>query len=519
MIKVSGPSIFATCILALSLVLNLTALSIFPPPHCDESTYGSIAFELLRSGQFRSEMTGELFGLNQYNSAVGRLWILGMALFIKLFGVRLLAARFYSLLGGIVVVWLSYLVAKELRGRSTGILAALLVSFSWKIFYAAHMARPEIWLAVSVLLALFWFIRRAPDMTQARESILAGIICVLPLEFHALGVFFLAGFLVAAGYYFGWISRSWRLLAGFAMGVVCGLLMWIAIHFFPNPNLAWMQWTRGLSQMDLVNSPSLLFSLREFGSWFAAQFIVNNRFLGIVETFIYLIGVVYVLRLRSKRGMIIALVGCGSLLAFALTPSQKSPQYAVVWVPLLSILFAHACASIGTDLAGRDRVLSNLQENWAQLILVMPVLAIFFAGNLWLTMRYPRSGYEHTLALMRRHVPAGAVILGDPLWWWGFAEEGHYIGDWYLAVQAQVGGGIFDVREELERLGANYVILDDYVACTLAHSPLDTELRSVVSRQCILKASIEGPWRGHGAYESQYQFGQVSDIYACGPQL
>ena len=510
---------FVTCTLALSLVLNLTALSSFPPPHCDESTYGSIAFELLRSGQFKSEMTGDLFGLNQYNSAVGRLWILGMALVIKLFGVQLLAARFYSLLGGIVVVWLSYLVAKELRDRSTGILAALLVSFSWKIFYAAHMARPEIWLAVSVLFALFWLIRRARDMTQARESVLAGIICVLPLEFHALGVFFLAGFLVAAGYYFGWISRSWRLLAGFVMGVVFGALIWIAIHFFPNPNLAWMQWTLGISQMDLVNPPSLLFPLREFGTWFATQFISNNRFLGLVETFIYLIGLVYVLRLRSKRGMIIGLVGCGSLLAFALSPSQKSPQYAVVWVPLLSILFAHACASIGTDLARRGRVLANLQEHWAQLILVTPVLVIFLAGNLWLTIRYPRSGYEHTLALMRPHVPEGAVILGDPLWWWGFAEEGRYIGDWYLAAQAQVEGGIFDVREELERLGATYVILDDYVACTLERSPVDKQLRSVLSHQCRLKASIEGPWHDHGDYESQFQFGQVSDIYACGPQL
>lgn len=519
MIRLSGPAVFPIVALALALVLNVMGLSVFPPPHCDEATYGSIAFELLRSGQFRSEMTGDLIGLNQYNSAVGRLWVLGMSLFIKLFGVKLLVVRLYSLLGGIVAVWLSYLVARELRVPGAGMLAALMVAFSWKMFYASHIARPEIWLVSSVLLALFWMVSRAQRMKQAWEAMIAGVICVMPLEFHPLGFFFVAGFMVAAGYYFWWVGGSWRLMAGFAAGVVFGVVLWIAAHFLPNPSLAWMQWTRGVSQMGLVASPSIAASLRNFGSWFAGQFITSNRFLGVFETCVYLIGAVYVVRRRSTRGMIIALVAGISLLAFALTNSQKSPQYAVVWVPLFLILSAQAFVAIGRELPARVGFLRNVHGNWAQILVFMPVLGMFLAGNLWLTVRYPRSGYERTLALMRRHVPAGATVLGDPVWWWGFAEDRNYIGDWYLAAKSQFGEGVFDVRAEFEQLGADYVILDNSVACTLAPSQVDKQLQSVVSEKCQSQASIRGAWLGQGTYESQFQFGQVSVIYACRDEI
>lgn len=519
MSRAVGPATLAILTLVLVLALNVRAISSFPPPHCDEATYGSIAYELLNSGKFRSAMTGDLFGLDQYNSAVGRLWVIGMALFIKILGVQLFAARLYSMVGAIITVWLTYMVARELRDRATGVVAALLVATSWKIFYAAHMARPEIWLAASVLLALLWMISSAQDITKGREALPAGMLCVLPLEFHALGGFFLAGLLFGAAFYFGWVRRSWRVLSGFAGGVACGLLIWILVHFVPNPSLAWQQWTQGITKMGLVGSPSVTASLRDFGSWFAGQFILNNRFLGILESGVYFVGVVYVLRRPVTQGAIITVVTGSSLLVFALTNSQKSPQYAVVWVPMLSILSAQAIVALGNSLAARDGFPENSHVSWAYLTVVMPVIVLFLAGNVWLTIRYPRSGYERTLALMRHHVPKGATVLGDPIWWWGFAEDRQYIGDWYLAAQSQFGDDVLDVRAELEHLGADYVILDDSIACTLSPSQVDKQLRSVVHEMCHLKASIEGAWLGQGTYESQFQFGQVSGIYACGSQL
>lgn len=519
MIRISWASTFALSALLLSLVLNVIALPVFPPPHCDEATYGSIAFEILRSGEYRSEMTGDLFGLDQYNSAVGRLWVLGMSLFIKLFGVQLLSARLYSLVGGIVGVWLTYMVGRELRDRWTGLVAAMLVAFSWKMFYAAHMARPEVWLVVSVLLALFWLIKRVKLMNQMREAVIGGLLCVLPLEFHALGVFFLVGFLVAYVYYSWSVAGSWRILTGVGTGVGCGLLIWFGVHFLPNPNLAWLQWTVGVSQMNLVASPSITVSLGDFGSWFFGQFIANNRFLGILETCVYVIGALHVLRRRSTQTSIIAIVAGSSLALFAVTNSQKSPQYAVVWVPLLSILSAHAFVALGTSLTVQARFLSRLAGVWHQVLVVLPVLCLFFVGNLWLTVRYPSSGFERTLTLMRQHIPTGVTVLGDPIWWWGFAQDRYYVGDWYLASKAHLGGTVFDIRAELISLGADYVILDDSIACTLSPSLLDQELHSLVSKECKLETVIEGAWHGYGSYESNFQFGQVSRIYACGGRL
>ena len=508
--------------LALALIVNLWSLPVYPPPHCDEATYGSVGYDFLRSGRFKSNMTGDVFGFDQNYVAVGRLYALGMALFIQLLGVNLLTARLYSLAGGALTVWLTYCVARRVYDQRIGALAALLTAFSWKTLYAAHMGRPEIWLAAAVMFALWWLIRYA-DVARFWSTFVAGLICAAPFDFHALGIFFVAGLALAGGYHFGWVKRSWPALIGLGAGIATGLVVWAAIHFLPDPALAWRQWSVGYARMGLLASPSILTASQNFGQWFRENFIANNRYLGLIESGLYACGVIAAVRRRTPQSNMILTAFFGSLIAFALSNNQKSPQYAVVWIPLLSVLAAAVLGAVGRTLA-RLTLPVAVSEQWAAVIAAIPMLLLFLAGDIWLTIRYPSSAYEQMLTEMRHVIPPNSVVVGDTVWWWGFANDDYnFVGDWYfqLLAASQSPSPLTEAqtRAAVARLGANYVIVDESLACTITRDdPVQQVVARVAARACRLVAELPGPWLGRGSYESQFQFGQVSRIYACNLQ-
>src|SRR5580704_13305774 len=100
----------------------------------DEGRYAEIAREMVNSGNY---VTPYLNGIKYFEKPILFYWLGAGA--IKLGGLNLWALRSINALLGLLGCVASYVCARKLYGRSTGILAALILATSTLFFVMTHM--------------------------------------------------------------------------------------------------------------------------------------------------------------------------------------------------------------------------------------------------------------------------------------------------------------------------------------------------------------------------------------------
>lgn len=223
-------TVFLLLVLGLSCLLSWRSLHAFPNfSATDEAIIFDYVDTLKQTGSIEPR-------LNPYRSPIlnGNLYIYTASAWSELFPDDPFALRYFSALGGFVLLAVVYGVVRQLGSSTTALVAATLMSINLLWMAVSHIGRQDIWLAVFVWLAVGLALAGQRRRSN-RLTLLAGLVVGLSADVHPFG----ALACVALGMW--WLVRwhqqivSRALLWSFVVGGLLGAAYYAAVHILPNP--------------------------------------------------------------------------------------------------------------------------------------------------------------------------------------------------------------------------------------------------------------------------------------------
>ncbi|MCK4910361.1 MAG: glycosyltransferase family 39 protein [Thermodesulfovibrionales bacterium] len=214
-------------IILLFFIIGASTIITFPPVHYlgDElgmmSTGGNFVDELLK-GDLPGHITPRFF--------YAALWGVG-----KVAGVGVVQYRALSLACSVLVLWLVFVLARELGGRATGLLALLVVTGDYTFAWNARLIRPE------MMSTLFVFASFTALVFASRENIRhkgllafgAALLVALSINVHPNNLQYVAGMTLLYPVLF-WRGLRSRQTVMFAAGLLAGFAFWMLWSFLPS---------------------------------------------------------------------------------------------------------------------------------------------------------------------------------------------------------------------------------------------------------------------------------------------
>jgi len=434
------------------MVSHLATLTSYPPIFGDEAWYADAAWNWLKTGMNYDTMHSP----DQLRT--GYEWVrwplLGNAPYLVSFailGLGYFQARLVSWVFGALLLLVTFLVGRRTYGALTGVLAVLLLSLSPPFIQASRYARPDIFLAVVVMVA-YGLVTWALERNRWWAHLLAGLLLGLALDIHfntiplglGLGVLYLAVY-----------RRRLLRMPGtwlFAGGVLLGVAYYAAVHILPNPaiyvqeHITFFGTTHALPIEDL-SVQTLLWSIR--GEIARYDFYTHSLAFGVIGA-----SMAYLLVRGSRQDRnLLTFVGA-VFVSFVLLVRSKHSEYAILLYPFFMLVVAEAFVSLVRARKGFDKE------------------RVFAAGLLTLFLLSSVQHYHRALADHRGYdyyaitdqigsvIPEGARVMGMPHWWFGLSEEYDYVSGLTLTFYHRVRG--YDLNGGLEALRPDYVIVDIY---------------------------------------------------------
>jgi len=152
----------------------------------------------------------DIYALSKMNDPLSVLYFILLNLFFKIVGFTSFAARFFSLIFGLAGVWFIYLLGKELRNASTGIIAALLLSVNFFHINYSQEARVYTMFMAFSCLSFFTLVRFIKN-PGSKTSIYYGLSALLMLLSHFFGLFSLVaqgGIILISTFYVKGITQK-----------------------------------------------------------------------------------------------------------------------------------------------------------------------------------------------------------------------------------------------------------------------------------------------------------------------
>jgi hypothetical protein len=309
-----------------------------------------------------------------------------------------LATAFFSLLTVAGV----YIFARKYFGKLAAVTASLILTFSSLSFITAREIRPELILALWVLIA-HWFFFRILDEPSPMNYLLAGVFCGLSVgtKFTVTQIFISLLVTHTLAKKERWFN--WNLL----LSLLCGAVIYIVTNFYAlahlnqflsklataiNHNLSAEHWSR-------VSNRPLEYA-----------YILTDQGIGLVALALSLFTLPRIT--KSDRLLILWTFPLFNLLMLGSYPSGFA-RYLIPILPLLSILAGEAFRSIVESL--RSRVMSP----WMKTAVVPLAILILIAQPSWQTFRHysERSKIlrpQEVVGWIQKNIPKGAQILSDP---------------------------------------------------------------------------------------------------------
>jgi hypothetical protein len=211
----------------------------------------------------------DIYELSKVQDGLSVLYFVLLNWCFKIFAYTSFVARFFSLFFGLLGIWFTYLLGKELRNRNTGLIAAVLLSVNFFHIYYSQEARVyTMYMAFSSL--SFYYLVRFIKEPNIRSSLYYGLSTLLMILSHFYGLFALLAQLIAlfyASFHLKTISQKKFLIHSSVSGliVILGFLPVIPILLmFNKATSTWMPMpnTNTFSTVfsDFFGNSNLLFS-------------------------------------------------------------------------------------------------------------------------------------------------------------------------------------------------------------------------------------------------------------------
>lgn len=486
--RLAGPASLSAIGVASYVAIGLFTLARMPIVWLDEALYTQPAWSFVTGGTFGMTMFPGLQGLDQDNVVFGRIYLGAIALSFKLLGLGPFQARLPSFVAGLAVIYLTYLMGRRLWNARAGVFAAVALAVSPVFLIQTHDARPEMLLLAFFLAALYLAIRSDAEL-GFRGHLGAGVIAGLAADIHLNGVlvpFVLLAFVAIRG---GSRQTSLRRGAAILAGTLLGWMWWGMVHILPDPALFLDQWSSGQSGVlpiqflgtdlrTVLMAEPLRFLQATLRWWPLAWLMPLGAILG---------GVILLHHHRDRNvlGVLGAIVVM--ILLMALVVAHKAPTYAVLVWPFLALLAGRWL----TVAAGRAASIG---------ILATTSLASVFALSIVAASQW-KGDYDRFVGELRRYIPAGAVVQGEPTYWFGLADH-PYIADQYFS-----GGAPY--AETVRQLGIEYIIADEYFFDTVLkvqRMVSEAEVQDFFARYADLVVEIKDPQYGQAAWGQSSEY-------------
>lgn len=503
--------------LVATAALGLGTVQTYPPPTCDEASYGDTAASLLTRGipAWTVFPEGDPFGRDVNVVHMGRLYLAGLSAVFRALGVSLLAGRVFSLLGWALAAFLTYLIGTRFYSRRVGLAAAFGFLTSTKAFLTSHLVRPDVWTSASILFAIYLVWLAVECKQKSSMGLAAGLASAATMSFHANGLAFVCAFSLVIVFEIGLRQRAPARVLSYFLGVAAGSLVVIAAQAWPSPRVAWQQLTTlsltYTSFGSAAQSPGPGGNLQSMGSFLQTIYWVAGKPLGLIEAGIGAAGLTLALVRRTSADRILAITLAVSMVAFGLIFSQRFVQYGVLWAPLLYILGMMAVERATSRLAARMRP----ETRGAVFALAAAgLVASNIVGDAWLAYRYRDGNFAAMNAALGTLIPPGARVLADPNWWWELRQDRVFISDECLMASSPAPTQEVGVVSTLQRVRPDYVLMDSAISCLDEGGPGWSALQAYVDSHCQRVGKVDGAWVGDAGKRTSV-LAQTTHVYRC----
>ena len=399
------------------VIWNLFYLDKYPIIDLDDACMVEPAWSFVQNGHFSAPTFEGSYGLEKSDIYHGRLHMLSIAPFLKIFGLGTFQARIGSFLTGILVLLLVYLTAKRLFSKSVALKSVILLSLSGLFIICAHRCRQEMLLVLFILLSFYLFLLSV-DKKSSPLFFISGLVAGLSADIHLNGVIVPIMLFVLFIYEYKLKAFKekgfWFCMAGIAIGI----MWWIITHILVDPELFFVQWNGFVMKEFGTPGSSLGFNpvklLANESKRYIAWFWSTTSHRNMVELVLLIIGLSGIAIKRGKNENILITCILTFLVMFTLIVSQKAPYYIFLFFPFLIILVVKGLENIKIGNI-------NLSKYVFSMFVLFYITLMFF-----ISMKYDDVSYNDYGLKVKNFVPPERCVLGDSILWFTFSGQKFY---------------------------------------------------------------------------------------------
>lgn len=382
----------------------------------DESWYSIPGYTFLQQGMLRNPTfpgTDHEFHVDMRPPAMP----LTLASSFAVFHTGVIQARLPSLIAGLVLVVLVYLLGTQLAGPAAGGVAAILVATDNFVFLSARTVRPEIFVALFSVAATLLYLRSRKTGSLI-ASILAGMSLGLAFDFHVTAIpaiCSMALLLLFDSKYAIWKERR-------ALGMLFGVLLLLApfvvrTHLSPAHYAAYKEmYGRGerASTVEKLRGERIRYS--DFIGLSSQRFNLPFRFPLRAHIAVAIVAALLVLYRYQRNNAYLMLLFIAPNLLFWLYLVNKSSRYFAVTAPWFAL--ALACAAVALP--------KRRLWTWGAVATCTVVALSQVAGNAAFLYRARDASYGQVATSLRRLIGPQESAYGAITFWMALHDRTYY---------------------------------------------------------------------------------------------
>jgi 4-amino-4-deoxy-L-arabinose transferase-like glycosyltransferase len=496
-------------IIAIHFLYSALTIMTFPPVHYlgDELGMlmtGSNFIESLLSGNVPNHITPRLF----YTS----LWVLG-----KTIGVGVVQFRMLSLLASLGVLWLVFLLGRQLGGRGAGLLAMLIVTGDYTFAWNSRLIRPEM-LTIHFILGSFTALVLASQRDNSLKLVFVSALLVsLSINVHPNNLQYVVVMLFMYPVLFREKLLSKNTLI-YAAGFMAGFAFWILWSYLPSISGAPAS---AASQLGVIDSIARSYPFPILNENFIELFVksLNSFYMDYITIYLKMANTTFPNSISFKYyamvtalAIIAGLIGKNRLKVLMLVGFPASAlffNYFLTnkfgyWHMVEAHVFLSLAMAIGVSAgvpAGLSAMADKLNARLRQVSILALVCALVLVGYLdqFRSIKVMSKNYSYTRLINRvsAAVPSkGEDVMGHILYSPAFNNKYTPLG---FDVEKQKSSfkrcGPF--AERVQSAGIRYFLMDDIIRGMMTSSCGKIYYKSAIrwlSLNASLKASINEPY-------------------------
>jgi 4-amino-4-deoxy-L-arabinose transferase-like glycosyltransferase len=375
----------------------------------DESWYSAPAYSIAQGNGVANPAMGPNELENQFDARPpGTAMVIAVA--FRLFGASPVTARLGSILAGLAIIFLVYLLAHDVIGEEGALVATFLIATDNLIMLTARSARPEAFTAMAIMASLL-AIKQYARKDSIGWAFLSGLLIGIGTNFHITVLGYIVSFGILAivlDHKCGGFSLRGAL--GYAAGYALGLL----------PFAAWILTAPlgrdGFRQEFLSKAESL-----PFWSKFLQEGLRYSDLLGFnmlhwngLESLpvrlpipLFFLAASFLLWKLRRLWFYLELLLLAPSVLWLIYTVNKSSRYIAILAPLFALAMGAAVAATG----------ANLKLHRIVLVSSCLIVAAQMSSNIFMLYSAHNADYNKVTAELRSVIPPGQTAYGTITFW------------------------------------------------------------------------------------------------------